>query len=250
MPRQYTLGKVRYMVKAETGKSLQTTSTAQDSEINTVIDDTQKKLAAEYDWAFLKTRWSLTIPAGGRYTGFPTATDTGGTSAINFDRPIMFEVLWNLIYQPIVYGIDEIPEFNYLNSDRGMVLDPVQRWQYDDEMQFEVWPLPASSATCRFIAQRALKPLDDGAVPPVWNDAALVDLDALLVTYYAGAEYLIRQNQPNRAAQLQEKAQKRLVSLVGSMPTRTEPCLIGRGTVWNRQYIRNVPLVLVAGGGR
>ncbi len=256
------------MVKGQCGKSLQATSTAQDAEINQIISDTQSVLAGEFNFPFLKSRWSLNVPAGQRYTAFPTVTDTGVQSAPVFERPEEAWVKWNMIWQPIVYGIDEYPEFNYLDSDRNQVLDPVQRWQFANSGQFEVWPIPASGAQVRYVGQRQLTPLTTlqtlgvpgggsvvvpgggvVGVPPgtwVWNDAAQLDLDDILVSLFASAEYLTRKESA-RAPGVLASANRRLASELGAYPTRTETICIGRGDPMSRRMVRQVPLVLVAG---
>lgn len=247
MPRNQTLAQVRYLLKAETGKNLDSASTAQDAEINQLIADAQSQLADTYNWPFLKCRWNSNLVAGTRYQTFPTVDDVGLTSNPRFERPMAMMTKWNNVWMEVVYGIDEYPEFNYLDSDRGQVLDPVQRWQFSDETKFEVWPLPASNATCRFIGQRALTSLQTGATaPPTWNDSATLDLDDKLIAYHAATEYLLREENPKAQYEAQ-KAQKLLLALLGAYPTRTETVCIGHGGVLGRRLIKNVPLVLVAG---
>jgi hypothetical protein len=240
------------MVKSQTGKSLDSTSTAQDAEINQIISDCQAQLAASYDWPFLRQRWDSALTPGQRFQTMPTAYSPQGgsttaTGAINFERPVHVETKWNNIWQEVIYGIDEIPEFNYLDSDRGMPLDPAQRWQFSDETQYEIWPLPASNAQIRFIGQRQLTALGaftNGVM--VWTDTNLCDLDDMLLVYHVAAEYLVREENPN-AKIMVDKAQRRLVALLGAYPNRSQVITIGRGQPLDRKAIRQVPLVLVGG---
>ena len=196
--RNSSLGRVRSLVKAETGKSLDVQATGQDAEINQLIENTQLQLATSYDFPFLKARWDSVINPGTRFQTFPNILSPQGGSpvasvAISFERPPKLEVKWNNIWQEVVYGIEETEEFNYLDSDRNAVLDPIQRWQFSDETQFEVWPLPASVAQIRFKGQRALTSLQIGSTtPPTWNDAALCDLDDLLIAYLLRLPWLRR----------------------------------------------------------
>jgi hypothetical protein len=240
------------MVKAHTAKSLDPTNTAQDAEINQIIADVQAHLAVCYDWPFLKARWDSTLTPGQRFQTYPTTLSPQGgaaatTATIDFERPPRVETKWNNIWQEVIYGIDEIPEFNYLDSDRGMVLDPAQRWQMSDETKFEIWPLPASSAQVRFIGQRQLTALFTYAAGVItWNDAATCDLDDMLLVYYTAAEYLLREQNPN-AKLMQENANRRLNALLGAYPVRNQITTIGRGTPPDRRAIRQVPLVLVGG---
>ena len=143
------------MVKTECQKSLSTSSTAQDAEINQIIADVQSTLCGNRNWPFLKSRWDAYLGPGSRYQTFPSTNDVGLACQINLERPADMLVKWNQIWQPIVYGIDEIPEYNYLDSDRNQILDPILRWQFDDEYSYEVWPEPASNAQVRFVGQRA-----------------------------------------------------------------------------------------------
>jgi len=241
------------MVKAETGKSLQSTSTAQDAEINQIIFDTQQWLSSEYDWPFLKGRWDVAIPVGGRYASFPT-TDTEGTQqtvAINFERAGQLKVYikWNNIWQEVNYGIREMAEFNYIDSDRGQVLDPIQRWQFADENQFEVWPLPATATTLRFVGQRVVAELRSNiAVPPTWDDSAVVNLDDLMVAYYASAEYALREQQSDLAKLLLQSAQTRMAQVRATYPLIERPAtIVGGGSTLDRRALRIVPMVVVSG---
>lgn len=240
------------MVKAETGKSLDSTSTAQDAEINQIISNCQAQLAVSYDWPFLKARWDSFLTPGTRFQTFPTTLSpqggaVGTTASIDFERPPRVETKWNNIWQEVIYGIDEIPEFNYLDSDRGVPLDPAQRWQFSDETKFEIWPIPASSAQVRFIGQRQLTALSTYAAGAItWNDAALCDLDDLLLVFNAAMEYFVREENPNSKV-MAEKANRRLISLLGAYPVRSQTITIGRGQPLDRKAIRQVPLVLVGG---
>jgi hypothetical protein len=250
--RNTPLGQVRLMVKAQCGKSLDATATSQDAEINQLISDCQAQLAASYDWPFLKQRWDSILAVATRFQTFPTTFSPQGgsvaaTGAINFERPPRVETKWNNIWQEVIYGIDDIPEFNYLDSDRAQVLDPAQRWQFSDETNYEIWPLPASAAQIRFIGQRQLIALGsyaNGAI--TWDDTALCDLDDLLLTYHVAAEYMLREEN-SQASIMAEKAQRRLIAVLGAYPVRSETITIGRGTPLDRKAIRQVPLVLVGG---
>lgn len=251
--RSQKLSTVLYKIKAELGKSLDTPSTAEDSKIYQLIESVQQELADSYAWGFLKSRWDSFLQPGQRFQPYPTTLSPQGgsasaTFAIDLNRPFRMEVKWNNNWQPVLYGIDEEPEFNYLDSDRGMVLDPVQRWQQSDETQFEVWPLPASPANVRFIQSRALTSLQTGAtVPPTWNPNALVDLDDLLVVYHVATKLAAFEKKAN-AQLLSSEAGARLKQLLGANPIRSEIITIGRGQPADRKAIRLVPLVLVGSG--
>lgn len=252
MARNVALGIVRSAVKAELGRSLATTATAQDPELNQIIFDVQSWLSSEYDWPFLRARWDVSVNPGARYLAFPTIDDISLTTAINFERPVNLLVKWNLVWQPVDFGISELEELNYLDSDIGQISDPIQRWQFDDESNFEIWPIPGTQATLRFIGQRTLTDLRSSVgPPPVWNDSATLDLDNLLVIYFTAAEYFARNGQEDTAAAKYtlSLATNRMTQVRATYPRRVavEPCVIGGGRKWDRRMLRLVPMVVVAG---
>lgn len=245
--RQNTLGNVRYKVKAALGKSWSTTSTQEDAVLNQTISDIQQLLSTQYSWPFLKNRWDTFLNPGSRFQAFPTEDYNGLTTNPVYERPITCEIKWNQIWQFVVYGIDEYPEFNYLDSDRGQILDPIQRWQFADEAQWEVWPMPASTSQVRFIGQRQLTSLQTGSTtPPTWNDAALLDLDDNLVAYHAAAQ-IAEQEKRQQAGTLRQQAVMTLRALLGAYPVRDKEIQIGVEPPAGQKQIRQVPLVLVAG---
>lgn len=253
MARLTPLSTVRSQVKAECAKSLQSTSTAQDGEINQVIFDSQMWLAKQYDWPFLKDRWDVGIGPSSRYVAFPTQTTAGLNALINFERAgqLALFIKWNNIWLDVVYGIREIEEFNYLDSDRGQVLDPVQRWQFFDQSRFEIWPMNASGQTIRFIGQRMVTELRSsnlGVLPIVWNDAALCDIDDEIIMYFAAGRYMTAQNKPALAKTFFELGDKAMAQVRSTYPVITKPpTIMGGSSEFGRQERRLVPLVLVGG---
>ncbi len=251
--RNQPLGLVRSKVKAETRKALDVTNTSQDAEINQLIETVQQDLADQFSWEFLQQRWDAFVNPGQRFLAFPTALAPQGgaasaTATIDLNRPFEVQTKWNSIWIPVVYGISEQNEFNYLDSDRGQQLDPVQRWQISDTGDFEVWPLPATTAQIRFRQNRTLTSLQTGStVPPTWNDTATLDLDDLLVVYHVALLYLADENNPEGSL-LQSRAKSRLNQLLGANPTRDTITTIGRGPALGRKAIKLVPLVMVGPG--
>ena len=250
MARNTPLSTVRSMLKAELAKSLQTTSTTQDAEINQILFNVQQWLAGEYDWPFLRSRWDVSAAPGSRYLPYPTVDDVGLTAGIDFEHSgdLKVYVKWNNIWQEVKYGIREMEEFNYIDSDRGQVLDPIQRWMFDDESQFEIWPLPASMALLRFVGQRVpteLRSSASGVLPITWNDAATFDLDDTMVVYFAAAEYLVRQEEQEAAQQMLARASNRMQQIRAKYPKLEKPCIIGRNSTMDRRELRLVPLIVV-----
>lgn len=130
------LSQLRYMLKAEVGSSLTVSTTDNDLNLNQLLSDKQQWLATEYDWPFLDTQFNQTCAKSTRYLTLPL---------INLERPTKFETFYNNLWQPIDYGVDS-REYNYLNSDQGVVQDPVQRWRLAEQIEVPV-PTTAPVAT-------------------------------------------------------------------------------------------------------
>lgn len=253
MARLTPLATVRSNVKAECSKSLQSTSTTQDAELNQVIFDSQMWLAKQYDWPFLKDRWDVAIGPASRYVPFPLQTTGGLVANIDFERAgqLALYIKWNNIWLDVVYGIREVQEFNYLDSDRGQVLDPVQRWQFFDQSRFEIWPMNASGQTLRFLGQRMLTELrssQPGSLPVTWNDAALCDIDDQLIMYFAAGRYMTNQNKPALAKTFFDLGEKAMLQVRSTYPVITKPpVIVGGSSEFDRRELRLVPLVMVGG---
>lgn len=219
MARQTTLANLRLMLKAEVGQSVNTAFTQKDSIFNTLLSDTQKWLAGEYDWPFLEDRWDTVLGVGTRYYNNPTTAQVAGANnALNFERPVRAQTKWNQTWQDVEYGIG-VDEYNYVDSDLGETQDPVQRWRMASEAKYEVWPIPASgSQTLRFEGQRVMDTLS--------ADGDTADLDDMLIVYFAAANLLQSAGMKNAPIML-AAAQQRLARLRGSYSSRTREYIIG-----------------------
>lgn len=236
MARNTSLGSVLAMLKGELGyNQVVGVAAAQDTELCTLISNKQQWLASEYDWPFLEHRWDSGLSALNRYVTFPTTDENGTTNIINHERPVTVEIFWSNKWQPVQYGIGS-QEFNYRNSDLNPPdqLDPVQRWRFDDEGKFEIWPIPASSQTLRFTGQRVVVPLvsfTPVAGPPagstvVVDMTALVSLDDQMVVLFAAAEKLKRLKQADADLKLQ-MATNRMNYIRASYPHRSQRVVFG-----------------------
>lgn len=124
------LSQLRYMVRAEVGSSLTSSDTGANNDLtfNQLLSNKQQWLATEYDWPFLDTQFNQQAGIGFRYLTLPL---------VNLERPFKFEVKWNALWQDVDYGVAS-PEYNFLDSDLGVLQDPIQRWRVAD--QIEVYP--------------------------------------------------------------------------------------------------------------
>ena len=231
--RGTTLANLLLMFKAEIGTELSAAiAPGGDSIYQTALANQQKWLVNTYDWPFMKKRLDIALVAATRYYAIPTVTLTdadGGNSVVdtlNFERPVDVKVKQNTIWitDPVDFGISE-EQFQQTDSDTSTQLDPVTRWDFDNttsSLRFEVWPIPQSAQTLRFVGQRPLNPLvadDDPA-----------DLDDLLIVYFTAAEFLARAKQGDAPAKL-SKANARMNQLRGSSQSPNNRFILGGGTV-------------------
>src|SRR5437867_2110299 len=123
MPRGTTLANALLMLKAELGYSLTANvATADDQQLYRLIDSEQKRLAADYDWPFLKVRGDANV--AGRNTALPVT--------VVFERPVRVFRKYNNFWEPIEGGIGE-HEYNLIDSDTNEKQDPIQRWQLNSD---------------------------------------------------------------------------------------------------------------------
>jgi hypothetical protein len=164
--------------------------------------------------------------------------------AINFERPVKTEVFYNNIYQDVLEGIGS-EEYNYINSDQGLGLDPIQRWRMASDTSdappdsIEIWPVPQTPQTMRFTGQRVVSPLQ--------GDTDKCDLDDMMLVYFVAGEKLMRGNQADAQLKLAQ-ANRRLLQTKANYPKRDRTCVLGRGIEEMGHRHKVVPLVVVSGG--
>jgi hypothetical protein len=150
-------------------------------------------------------------------------------------------VKWNDTWQELSYGIG-VSEYNFIDSEASPAetCDPIQRWNTNDNTQFEVWPVPVTTQIVRFSGQRPVASLKTAGV---FDSAKTVDLDDQLVALFVASDLLMRQKN-NDAQLVLQRAQSRLSYLRASYPTRKRMFVLGGAKV--RQVKR---IVLLAGSG-
>lgn len=225
------------MLKAEMGSDTDSNvAPGADSLWMSVLGNQQKWLATEMDWPFLELRADVTLVPGTRYYNFPVIQGF----AFDLSSEILAQCYWSTYWNDIRMGIN-IADFNSLNPDLNVRVDPVRAWQLYNSgagatTQFEVWPLPATATQLRLTGQRVLNPLVAS------TDTA--DLDDMLIVLFTAAELLQRMNQQDAPAKL-SKAQKLLARLRGGMVAPTEIFNIGAGRGQTRRDWEGRPTVAV-----
>ncbi len=235
MPRGTTLANALLMLKAELGYNLTAgVATADDQQLYRLIDNEQKRLAADYDWSYLDKYTDVTAAIASRYLTLPTD--------IVFERPVRVERRFNLLWQDIEHGIlDE--DYNVSDSDLSRTMDPIQKWRLrSDGTTFEVWPMPSTAQTVRFHGQRPITSLQTASA---YDPTKTLDLDDLLVVLYVAANRLMRMKQQDAQLML-TRAENRLQMLRVSAPpiTQREFVLGGDQSDFERRR-RNVGITVI-----
>lgn len=140
-------------------------------------------LTDEFAWPYMelaKTQAQKTMAAGQRYYDFPTKL------SIEHITKVWYKQAAGNIWVPLVQGIN--PEnYNEVDSDLDIRSDPVVAWDFitdeNDNLQFEVWPMPASDGgIVWFEGKKKNSPMAED------NDKA--DHDDILITLRAAGEVL------------------------------------------------------------
>ncbi len=236
MARNTPLMAVLQMLKAEIGQSLLPgVASADDLGLSILIEQRQRWLATEFDWAFLKSRADVVVPGGtDDLTRYPTLPLT-----INFERPVDVKVMYNTQWLCVEFGISE-QHYNIFSSGDAAVSasqqDPISNWDYKpgDDTKFEIWPLAQTAQTVRFEGYRPLGSLRDasmsegGAPALVFDYTATLDLDDQLVVLFVAAEILGRKKKEDAKAKM-ALAEARLARLRATTPTDNKAIVLGSG---------------------
>lgn len=210
MARGTALSDLMEMLKAEIGYSLEDgVAVAEDARLKILLSTTQKWLAADFDWPFLKRTGDVVMSAGDRAGVLPTTLD--------YERPVMVFSLYQNLWKSVTYGISP-PDFNVWNSDNDERQDPVVKIQYATDTTFEVWPIPATDTIVRFTGRKRLNNLEE--------DGDTADLDDLLIVLFTAAELLANQKQADAQAKL-ARAQARLNTLKSVYPAPLQVFKLG-----------------------
>lgn len=175
MARGSTLGTMLTMLREECGyASNSSVGQSKNPALRQLLKRTYAMLYDQHDWPHLMGSWEdKTIVAGSRYYDFPTN--------INMENAVKAFRRWQSKWEPLTYGFDPAV-YNQFDSDNDERSDPVQAWRVYSGTQFEVWPLPQTDSSIRFIGKQAM-----GAFAA---DGDVCVLDDHLVVLYAAAEEL------------------------------------------------------------
>lgn len=183
MARNTTLGQLVTMFRDEAGHA-SSAALGQNalSAIHQILRRTQRRLWTEWTWPHLMVERDESLQAGERYYSFPDLDpDRIQTVVVREDTASM--------WVPVAYGI-ELCDRNEFDAEKGDRSDPVRKWQYSEDGQYEVWPTPDSNrGVLRFSGMRQLRPLV--------ADSDRADLDDDLIVLYAAGQWLKKQKDPS-----------------------------------------------------
>jgi len=195
--------------------------------IKTKIRRTQEVLYHDWSWPFLRMQRDETLQAGERYYSFPPELDQDRLEQVEVrEQP-------DSDWRPTVYGITYWMR-NNCDSELNERRDPVCAWEFFEDNQYEVWPMPATNTgILRFTGIQKL--------PPLREDADRAVLDDRLIVLYAAGEWLQKAKDPSAASVLQmaEAHYRRLKG--NSQFRRVRPIADGTSTRW-------VPITIKAPG--
>lgn len=192
MARGTTLEKVVDMVRDEAGQTSNAAFGQATAEpIRSKIRRTYRRLHADWNWPHLRITRDETLSAGSRYYSFDADLDPdrlyeAWTREEGMDR-----------WKRVKYGIG--PDmYNAHDPTQNERKDPVCYWDYYEGDQYEVWPLPLTNSTLRFIGHKKAK--------NIVADGDTLDLDDNLIALYVAAEILLRSKSGDAQAKLEQAA--------------------------------------------
>jgi hypothetical protein len=191
-------------------------SSVRDSHVR-LLQRVQESLWEELDWPFLRVERFMAVQAGQRFYDPPADMSLDRVEDIYFKDGDIWHRVQN--------GIFEM-NYNAWDSRLDERSWPVERWRVYEDLQVELWPIPAENGDpatqhgfLKFEGIRKLRPLvadDDRA-----------DLDDQLIVLYAAAELLAARGAEDAPIKL-AAAERRKRSLTASF-TKIKTFSLGGG---------------------
>lgn len=186
-----TLGELIEEVQYEIGDATSPASgQAFRAQIANRIRRAYRKLYFDHDWRHLREWRDISTAAGQRYYDYP--------SGVKLEQVTDVYIKWSGDWQPLLDGL-EIEDYNAHDSDLGERSDPALAWRPYGPDQIEIWPIPASAYSVRFITRKAFTQLVD--------EDDRCDLDTDLVVGFAAARVMFARD-PDQARIILAQAQQ------------------------------------------
>lgn len=185
MALRNTLTEVVEFVRQEAKLSTSTSRGTDNLEnIQRLIKRHYQTLAEEFDWQHLVLKRNdnnarKVLQAGSYVYSFP--------SSVNVQKISGAWVKHSGLWKPVEYGIS-LEQYNDYDSDGDERTDPVERWAFHDDDEFEVWPIPATNGTADGDGEIAFE--GQRAVEQLTSNSSRLDLDGIMVSLFVAAEIL------------------------------------------------------------
>lgn len=181
MARNQQLSQLLNQLQAESGMSTLPASAVSTKEHRIqLLNRTQARLHAAFDWDFLFIKRDVQMNQGQRWGSFP--------SDMVFERvnqAVIQEAAPGSTWRGLGYGITEGDYNATAEGTQGCV----QRWAPAENAQFELWPVPDQDYVVRFRGIKSLTLMVNE------NDRAM--LDDTLIVLHAAAELMKRMKLPD-----------------------------------------------------
>lgn len=179
-----TRGAIIEMLRAEIRSSSNTSRSVDNLPyLQQIVKRYNDTISDEYAWPYMdlaKTQAQKTLSAGQRYYDFPTKL------SIEHIKKVWYKQSNDTQWMPLEQGIGP-EQYSAIDSDEDDRADPVIKWDFvtdeNDNLQFEVWPLPASSDGIIWFEGRKKS-------SPMTDDADKADHDDYLIVLRAAGEAL------------------------------------------------------------
>jgi hypothetical protein len=230
-----TFQAVIQMVRAESRLSTNTSRGIDHLDhIKQLIRRNVQQLAEDYEWQHLALKKEsavsrVVLQAGLRTYAFP--------AAVNPAKIAQGWVKWGNLWQRVDYGIT-LDHFSALDPDTNQRSDPVRNWMFYSDIEFEVWPLPASNGVANGSGEFAF----EGQRKPdtLLQDGDRVDMDDILVSLLSATEILAADGQKAAADVKGNAAAARLLQVRGNFGSKTR-YTIGLGKIGEAPYYPRHP---------
>lgn len=176
-----------------------------------ILRRVQEELWEEHDWPFLKVERDIQMQAGVRYYAFP--------DDLSVERVISVKFRNGSMWSTVRFGIGEA-EYNAVDSDNDDRQDVVLAWDFAEDDEFQVWPIPAQTGSTLPLVENNLRLRGIKKLGAFVSEADLCTLDDMLIYMTAAAEILTRRKSAD-AKDKTNKAALRLVKLKASNSKRT-----------------------------
>ena len=228
MAFQATFGSIVEMARSEARLSSNSSRGIDHLDhVKQLVKRIAQSLADDFEWEHLNLNRDynesrVMLQAGQRLYDFPTD--------LNVQTIGGMWLKWGNIWRRVDYGID-FANYSGLDPDNCARADPVLRWDFRDQSQFEVWPVPASNGDAAAPYSNWVGFEGQKKATVYTQDSDRCDMDDIVVALFTAGE-LLAENGQKAASDLKMAAgTRRFNQLRGGMSSKVR-FTMGRGMVY------------------